>query len=208
MMDWIRERRWLLRVLLLGDLGVMLALGLALFRLTRPADPLPAMPLRRFPGTFTSPEGAAHAESGNGAVVGQAALDFTLPTLDGGSVTLADLRGQPVVVNFWASWCQPCRQEMTELTRIYAAHKADGLVVLGVNLASQDTLSEVREFVQQVGVSFPVLLDESNTAESRYHLRGIPGSIFVDRSGLVRRVQIGVMGGQQVDAFVGEILSE
>lgn len=135
------------------------------------------------------------------------APDFTLKTLDGDEMTLSALRGQPVLINFWASWCGPCRIEMPALVRAYEQHKAEGFVILAVNLTFQDTLPAVKSFVQEFAMPFPVLLDETGAvANDLYQLRGLPTTIFIDREGRVERVQIGVMTDKQVDAFVAELV--
>jgi cytochrome c biogenesis protein CcmG/thiol:disulfide interchange protein DsbE len=129
---------------------------------------------------------------------GQSAPDFTLKTIDGDSVTLSDLRGQPVIINFWASWCYPCRLEMPELERTYQAHQAEGLTVLGINVTTQDTLAEAWAFVAEFAPSFPILLDETGDVTTGYGVRGIPTSVFVDRAGVVNHVQLGALNGSQL----------
>jgi len=116
-------------------------------------------------------------------------------------------RGQPVLINFWASWCPPCRLEMPDLVRVYEAHKAEGFVILGINLTFQDALPDIQAFVQEFGMTFPVLLDEKGEVTQRlYRLQGLPLSVFVNRDGDIARIQIGAMTGAQIDEFVREIL--
>jgi len=142
-----------------------------------------------------------------GLVVGQLAPDFTLNTLDDGQVTLSDFAGQPVLINFWASWCIPCREEMPELIRSYETHKSEGFMILGINITPIDSLPDVQEFVNEFDVTFPVLLDKDGVvAWKLYRIPGIPTSVFVNRDGTIARVQIGKMTGEQINQNVLEIL--
>ena len=156
---------------------------------------------------FTTLRPSTGVNSAPAPVAGAPAPDFTLKTLDGGEASLAQFRGQPVLINFWASWCPPCRLEMPDLVRAYEAHKAEGFVLLGINLTFQDSLPDVRAFVQEFHMTFPVLLDEKGeVTQSLYRLMGLPLSVFVNREGIIVRVQIGAMTGEQIDQFVAEIL--
>jgi cytochrome c biogenesis protein CcmG, thiol:disulfide interchange protein DsbE len=140
-------------------------------------------------------------------VVGKPAPDFKLATIDGMSVSLSQFRGRPVLVNFWATWCIPCREEMPELVRSYEAHKAEGFVILGSNLTYTDSLPDVQTFIKEFKMTFPVLLDKDGAvAERLYQIPGVPTSVFVKRDGTITHIQIGKMTPQQVDQFVGEIL--
>lgn len=152
------------------------------------------------------PRAGSVADSGR-AAVGQPAPDFTLPTLEGDAVSLSDYRGRPVLMNFWATWCAPCRREMPELVRVYNTHRDEGFVVLAVDLADQDSIDDVRAFVEEFDMTFPVLLDETGAVYNElYRLLGLPMSVFVDREGIITRIHIGIMTDQQVDEFVEEIL--
>ena len=140
-------------------------------------------------------------------VVGNPAPDFMLSTLDGVDVSLSQFRGQPVLINFWASWCTPCREEMPELVRAYEAHKAEGFVILGLNLTYSDSVPDARAFASEFHVTFPVLLDkEGAMAERLYQIPGIPTSIFINRDGTIERIQVGVMNGKQIKEYIAEIL--
>lgn len=137
------------------------------------------------------------------------APDFTLETLDGGQVTLSDLRGQAVVVNLWASWCPPCRAEMPALQRVYEAYRDRGLVVLAVNVTYQDSLADATAFVRQYGLTFPVALDRRGLVANRYLLRALPSTYFVDREGVIRKVIVGgPMSEATIRTTVEEILGE
>jgi peroxiredoxin len=140
-------------------------------------------------------------------LVGKPAPGFTLPTLDGTEVSLSQFSGQPVLINFWASWCLPCREEMPELVRSYESHKAEGLMILGVNLTYSDSFPGIQAFANEFNITFPVLLDEDGTVTQRlYPILGLPTSFFVNRDGIIARVHMGRMTGQQIDKYVAEIL--
>jgi len=127
------------------------------------------------------------------------APDFTLDLLDGGQVTLSDLRGQVVMVNLWASWCPPCRAEMPAIEKVYRSYKDLGLVVLGVNTTFQDSESGASAFVNQYGLTFPIPLDRDGSVSSRYALRALPTTFFIDREGVIRSV---VVGGPMSEALI------
>lgn len=193
-------------------LGVILSLGLTV--ITQPAawsevqawlglaeENLAAQPVASSPALAT--ENARQSRLAAGTL----APNFTRPTLAGGPVTLADWRGQPVLINFWASWCVPCRQEMPDLVRLSVAHKVEGLVILAVNLTAQDTLPEINAFVKEMGLTFPVVLDTTGeVTTTAYRIPGLPSSVFIDRGGRITRIQLGAMTKQQMEEFVATIL--
>jgi cytochrome c biogenesis protein CcmG, thiol:disulfide interchange protein DsbE len=116
---------------------------------------------------------------------------FELDSQQGDPVRLEDLRGQVVVINFWASWCPPCQAEMPALERLYQAEKDQGLVVLGVNATFEDDPAEAAAFAAQKSLSFPVALDRSGEVNHQYQIRALPTTFVVDRRGVIRQVIIG-----------------
>lgn len=140
--------------------------------------------------------------------IGQYAPIFTLPTLSGDTITLSDLRGQAVLINFWASWCPPCRAEMPLLVTAYERYASDGLVILGLNVTEQDSLEAINTFVQEFAVPFPILLDEpGHVSNDSYGLVGLPMNVFLDREGIVRRLVFGALGPDEIDTYISEILN-
>jgi len=138
--------------------------------------------------------------------IGQPAPDFSLETLDGGHSGLSELAGHPVLVNFWASWCKPCRTEMPEIVAVYREQLGTGLEVLAVNLTDQEAKKDVRRFVEEVGIPFRVLLDAKGKVRERYRLAGLPTSIFIDRAGIVRVIHPGPMSREALDQGLAEIV--
>jgi peroxiredoxin len=123
------------------------------------------------------------------------APDFTLPARAGGELSLADLKGNVVLINFWATWCGPCRQEMPYLEQIWQRYKGLGFTLLGVNV-EEDSAGAVK-WLEQTPVSFPVLFDRENRVSKLYDVTAMPSTVIVDRRGQVRFVHYGYTKGTE-----------
>jgi len=174
-------------LLLTGFALVGLAVGLAFFN-------LPAAP--------ASPGSAETPVPGEAAFVGSEAPDFELLTVDGDRMRLSDLRGRVVLLNFWATWCSPCRVEMPDL-QARADRWAQRLTVVGVNF--DEPRAEVLAFRDELGLTFPLLLDPGAQVQELYRIVGYPTSIFVDEDGIVRAQHIGLMSPQQLDEYLTQM---
>jgi peroxiredoxin len=130
---------------------------------------------------------------------GFAAPDFALETLEGETIALSDLRGQVVALNFWASWCAPCRLEMPAIEQVYRSFGDLGLVVLAVNTTDQDSIGAAQDFVNEFNLTFPILLDRAGDAARLYEIYGLPTTYFIDRQGIIQEV---VVGGPMSEALV------
>ena len=120
--------------------------------------------------------------------VGYPAPDFTLTTVTGETFTLSELRGTPVVLNFWATWCPPCRAELPEL-QAASQRYAGQVAIVGVDQA--EPAVGVQAFAAQLGLTYALPLDEQATVSRLYHVRSLPTTFFIDRSGVIRQIQIG-----------------
>jgi peroxiredoxin len=148
----------------------------------------------------------ATASSLTAQSVGSTAPDFTLKTLTGDTVVLSRYHGRPVMLNFWASWCTPCRSEMHDIATASESHRGEALAVLAINMTDQERIKDVRRFANELHIPFPVLLDEKGTIRERYALLGIPTSVFIDTSGIVRLVQRGPMSREALQRGLSLIL--
>ncbi|GAB4524150.1 MAG: TlpA disulfide reductase family protein [Anaerolineales bacterium] len=140
---------------------------------------------------------AAGGEKAAAPKKGFIAPDFTLQDLEGQTYTLSDLRGRPVLLNFWATWCPPCRAEMPAIGKVYEDYRAQGFVVLAVT--ADDTYNDAADFSRQYALPFPVLVDSSANVARTYNINSLPTSFFIAPDGVIRAV---VIGGPMSEASI------
>jgi len=161
---------------------------------------------------FDRPGGAANSQAitltaaatGPAPRLDKEAPDFRMRGLDGKYYQLSELRGRPVWINFWATWCPPCRAENPDIQETYDANKDEGLVILAVSIGEEaDT---VRGYVERTGITYTVGLDETTEIAARYRIVGIPTHFFIDRDGVLREWRIGSMSKKTMEKKVNEII--
>lgn len=150
----------------------------------------------------------ACSESGAAALQGvnkgNLARDFTLETVDGNRVSLKDFGGKVVLINFWATWCPPCRDEIPDLQSAYQARQDDGFVVLGVNV--EEPRVTVEQFVDEIDMTYPVLLDEGGQVLQTYRANGLPMSVIVDQEGVIQVRHVGYLTAAQLERYLAELM--
>jgi peroxiredoxin len=151
---------------------------------------------------------ASGAAAGAGVTPSAGAPDFTLPRLNGANLRLQEQRGQVVMVNFWATWCGPCRAEMPHLSRLYEKYRASGFTILAVNI--DEDPHKAASLASQLGMRFPVLLDTDKKVSRLYDLGTMPSTVLIDREGRVRYVHRGYRDGYEdtYDRQIRELLRE
>ena len=173
-MNWIRQNWTAFSI-------IVLVIGLGWMVFTPP-----------LPGTTTGGKIPAPGEN-------FLAPDFALEDSQGQTIRLSDLRGKPVMVNFWASWCAPCKAEMPAMQKVHEAYSAQGFTILAVNTTFQDDPMVADAFVTERGLTFPVLYDMDGAVSSQYQVRSMPSTFFIDREGTIQKV---VYGGPMPEALL------
>ncbi|WP_164462172.1 TlpA disulfide reductase family protein [Bacillus sp. FJAT-42376] len=132
---------------------------------------------------------------------GKTAPDFTLPLIDGGTAKLSDLKGKKVIINFWATWCPPCKKEIPDLKTVAAANQKD-LVILAVNYTvSEANERTVKKFVQDQNMKFPVLMDPEADVLSQYKVFSYPTTFFLDEKGVIQKVKRSMVSRAELEKF-------
>ncbi|WP_084423475.1 TlpA family protein disulfide reductase [Cohnella thermotolerans] len=157
-------------------------------------------------GAAAGPAAASRQEASaaNGKIqeaprIGSPAPSFTLKGMDGDSYSLRQFRGKPVVLNFWASWCDPCKEEAPSFAKLRQAFGSD-LEVVAVNLTAVDSEKSARAFASSYGFDFPVLMDRDGSVADRYRIRPIPSTFFIDKNGVIADGAVGSMTWENLKA--------
>ena len=138
---------------------------------------------------------------------GAHAPEIDLPTLTGGRVKLSQLRGHPVVLSFWNSWCPPCRAEFPEFVRLHQQYDSVGLRVLGVNGYDQELGTKpVQRFVDEFSVSFPIALDRRGQSRRAFYITLLPTTVFIDTAGIIQHIHLGGIRREDLERGVATIL--
>lgn len=148
--------------------------------------------------------GGGDTSERTGVNEGNRALGFTLKALDGTEVSLEDYRGNVVLINFWATWCPPCRAEIPDIEEAYRARQDDGFVVLGVSV--EEARESVAPFVDAFGMTYPVLLDEGGQVLKMYRAPGLPISVILDQDGVIQVRHIGFLTRAQLEDYLAKVL--
>lgn len=135
---------------------------------------------------------------------GAPAYDFTLKDLAGQSVSLGDLRGKKVMLNFWATWCGPCRVEIPSMVKLYDEFHSRGFEILAVNL--REDSAKVSQFAREYDMRFPILLDKGGVVSSNYFVHGIPTSVFIDDAGTIQNVHVGTLSESAMRKYVVDLV--
>jgi peroxiredoxin len=131
--------------------------------------------------------------------VGKVAPDFDLPDLDGRTMRLSDFRGKVVFLNFWATWCKPCREEMPSMEILYKNFEGRDFVILAVSIDRVTTKKDIPPFVKGLNLTFPILIDSWGQTDKRYKLMGVPETYIIDQQGILREKVIGPRDWTQLD---------
>jgi len=158
------------------------------------------------PGTASSQSVTVTASaSGAAPEIGKPAPDFTLDMIDGTTMRLSDFKGRPVWINFWASWCPPCRKENPDIQDLYNEHKdADGLVLLAPAIG--EGRDSIAGYMQRADLHYPVGVDSNTQVAANYRVLGIPTHIFVDRDGIIREMRVGAMSKKTMEKKLAQII--
>lgn len=136
------------------------------------------------------------------------APDFTVTDKDGNKVSLSDFGGKPVVINFWATWCGPCRSEMPAFEELYAKY-GDEVSFVMINVDGTGTqMSDIAPFLQDAGYTFPVYIDSDFSASRSYNAHSIPLSVFVDKNGNITATHVGAMSKETIENYIQSAMKE
>jgi thiol-disulfide isomerase/thioredoxin len=151
----------------------------------------------------TRKENNGEEELKAGISKGNLASEFELMSLDGSKARLSDFRGKKVLLNFWATWCPPCREEMPEMEKFHKDNKNNQVVILGVNLTtSEGSVSDVENYINQEGITFKILLDQEGQVGNIYRPISIPTTYFIDSDGVIRNKYTGPMSYEMMQDFM------
>lgn len=206
----MNSKNW---ILLVSGLGLLALGAIAVYAVivTQSLDSLAQARRERptFPAS-TFPTAVAQIDpNAIGWSVGSQAPEIELKDLKDETVRLSDFRGKPVLVNFWATWCGPCRIEMPIMERKYRAFKdSEKFVILAIDVKDDSGIDAVRTFLSELGLTFPVLLDSEGNTETAYHVLGLPTSFFIDRRGVIRASRVGSMSEAYIDEQLQIIFAE
>jgi len=134
-------------------------------------------------------------EKVSAAEVGNKAPNFTLKNMNGNKVTLRDLEGEKVFINFWASWCPPCQTEMPDIQKLYKNHGND-IKIIAINL--EEKKEKVKKYLENENLTFPVLLDKNKKVASKYLVRAIPTSYFINENGIITAKHLGILNYEEM----------
>jgi thiol-disulfide isomerase/thioredoxin len=141
----------------------------------------------------------------SGAQVGELAPDFQLQSLGGEAISLSELRGSPVMLNFWTTWCPPCRAEMPYIQQIYEEWSGRGLVLLAINIG--ESSAQAKGFLEFYNLSLPVLLDTKKNVARKYNITGIPATFFIDEDGIIQEKIIGAFPSKEaIEGYLDSIM--
>lgn len=140
------------------------------------------------------------------AVIGQPAPTFSADTPNGQAIDLEELRGSPVALNFWATWCAPCRLEMPELQRTAVRYADQGLVILGVNAG--EPADQVNAYMDELKLTFPTVIDANGSIANQYGVYALPTTIWIDADGIIRARHLGPLEKEDIDRYMAELLGE
>ncbi|MGH2454215.1 MAG: TlpA disulfide reductase family protein [bacterium] len=182
-------------ILLVGLGALAAAGGIVYFAATPPSRQRTVAP--SIPG-FGQAQPLPSPRGGRGPAPrqGAPAPAFSARSFAGGTLALADLQGKGVVMNFFASWCVPCRAEARDLEATYQKYRAQGIVFLGVDI-EQDTWNDARTFLKEFGISYPAIRDENGQIAQKYQMYGLPTTYFIDKDGIIRSKYVGPFLGPE-----------
>ncbi|UOE57566.1 TlpA family protein disulfide reductase [Bacillus sp. CMF12] len=143
----------------------------------------------------------SHPVNQTGLGIGLKAPDFELKNLQGETVKLSDYKGKKVMLNFWATWCPPCKAEMPDIQKFYT-QKGNEVVILAVNI---DSHSDVAGFAEEMRVNFPILLDVNEKASNAYQIITIPTTFFIDEEGIIRNKYLSAMSLEIMNQYIDEM---
>lgn len=142
----------------------------------------------------------------NGQAKGATAPDFTLPTVDGKQVKLSDLRGKAVLLNFWATWCGPCRVEIPWFMELEKQYGPKGFVIVGVSM-DDDPKKDVPKFAEEMKIDYPILVGNETVADQYGGVEGLPVTFFIDRDGKIVKKALGLTSHSEIEDGIKEALS-
>jgi cytochrome c biogenesis protein CcmG/thiol:disulfide interchange protein DsbE len=152
-------------------------------------------------------DGEGNDGTARGTTISGSAPNFKLPRLTGkGRLSTDDLEGSPYVLNFWATWCGPCRMEMPAFERVWRKYKSRGVVIVGVNI--NDDLGDAREFAGDLGITYPLVVDENDELATELGVKGLPQTVFVDAAGRIAGsgAKLGIVTEAELTMTIDRIL--